>query len=386
MVSYALVGGLRHQYVKGASKNSSFCGPVRVLLFDSMIRRQVMGQLGFFDADKRLAAVSAKGDPLEAIDRLVPWESFRGDIEAAVLTPEAERKSMAGRKPIDAIVLFRMLILQSLYNLSDEQVEYQVRDRLSFTRFLTSGIEDFIPDGTTLWLFREKLAQAGIIERLFDRFDQHLEANGYIARGGQIVDASIVQVPRQRNTREENETVKSGRTPAAWKKKPAKNRQKDKDARWTKKHGRSFYGYKNHVNADARYKLIRRYDVSDAAVHDSQKLDGLLNEANTSADVFADSAYRSAETEAGLKARGFRSRIHVRATRNHPLSQRQEKANRKKSRVRARIEHVFGAQETSAGGRLVRTIGIVRARTKIGLQNLVYNIRRFVTLERMAAA
>jgi hypothetical protein len=96
-------------------------------------------------------------------------------------------------------------------------------------------------------------------------------------------------------------------TPAAWKRKPAKNRQKDKDARWTKKHGRSFYGYKNHVNADARYKLIRRYDVSDAAVHDSQKLDGLLNEANTSADVFADSAYRSAETEAGLKARGFRS-------------------------------------------------------------------------------
>ena len=344
-----------------------------------------MGQLSFFDTDKRLAALSAKGDPLEAIDRLVPWESFRGDIEAAVLTPETDRKSMAGRKPTDAMVLFRMLILQSLYNLSDEQVEYQVRDRLSFTRF-TSGIEDCIPDGTTLWLFREKLAQAGIIERLFDSFDQHLETNGYIARGGQIVDATIVQVPRQRNTREENEAVKSGRTPAAWRKKPAKNRQKDKDARWTKKHGRSFYGYKNHVNADARYKLIRRYDVSDAAVHDSQKLDGLLNKANTSVDVVADSAYRSAETEAGLKARGFRSRIHVHATRNHPLSRRQEEANRKKSRLRARIEHVFGTQENSAGGRLVRTIGLVRARAKIGLQNLVYNIRRFVTLERMAAA
>ena len=94
-----------------------------------------MGQLGFFDTDKRLAALSAKGDPLEAIDRLVPWESFREDIEAVVQTREAERKSAAGRKPIDAIVLFRMLILQSLYNLSDEQVEYQVRDRLSFTRF-----------------------------------------------------------------------------------------------------------------------------------------------------------------------------------------------------------------------------------------------------------
>jgi IS5 family transposase len=345
-----------------------------------------MGQLGFFDADKRLMALSAKGDPLEAIDRLVPWESFRGDIEAAVLTPEAERKSAAGRKPTDAIVLFRMLILQSLYNLSDEQVEYQVRDRLSFTRFLTSGIEDCIPDGTTLWLFREKLAQAGVIEKLFDRFDRYLGAKGYIARGGQIVDATIVPVPKQRNTHKENETVKGGQTPEAWKKKPAKNRQKDKDARWTKKHGRSFYGYKNHVNADVAHKLIRRYDVSDAAVHDSQKLDGLLNKANTSADVFADSAYRSAETEAGLKARGFRSRIHVRATRNHPLSQRQVEANRKKSQVRVRVEHVFGAQETSAGGRIVRTIGIVRARAKIGLQNFVYNIRRLVTLERITAA
>jgi IS5 family transposase len=294
-----------------------------------------MGQLGFFDADKRLAALSAKGDPLEAIDRLVPWESFRGDIEAVVLTPEAERKSTAGRKPIDAIVLLRMLILQSLYNLSDEQVEYQVGDRLSFTRFLTSGIEDCIPDGTTLWLFREKLAKAGVIEKLFDRFDRYLGAKGYIARGGQIVDATIVSVPKQRNTREENEAVKSGQTPEAWEKKPAKNRQKDKDARWTKKHGRSFYGYKNHVNADAMHKLIRRYDVSDAAVHDSQKLDGLLNKANTSADVFADSAYRSAETEAGLKARGFRTAASTSARR---AIIRSRSGSRKRTGRRARFE------------------------------------------------
>jgi len=345
-----------------------------------------MGQLGFFDVDKRLTALSAKGDPLEAIDRLVPWESFRADIEMVALTPDEARKSNAGRKPFDAILMLRMLVLQSLYNLADEQVEYQVRDRLSFTRFLRLGIEDGIPDGTTLWLFREKLAKAGLIEKLFDRFDHHLGAHGYIARGGQIVDATIVAVPRQRNTRAESDAVKRGETPAAWKKKPAKNRQKDKDARWTKKHGKSFYGYKNHVNADAKHKLIRRYTVSDAAVHDSQELDGLLNKGNTSDDVFADSAYRSAETEAKLKARGFRSRIHVRASRGHPLSQAEEDANRKKSRVRARIEHVFGAQQTTPGGRLVRTIGIVRARAKIGLQNLVYNIRRLVTLQRMAAA
>src|SRR6266404_4662124 len=241
-----------------------------------------------------------------------------------------------------------------LYNLSDEQVEYQVRDRLSFTRFLRLGIEDGIPDGTTLWLFRETLAKAGLIEKLFERFGQHLEAKGYIARGGQMVDATIVPVPKQRNSRDENDDVKAGKTPGAWKKDPSKNRQKDKDARWTKKHGKRFYG--------------------------------LLNKTNTSADVYADSAYRSAETEAKLKVRGLRSRIHQRASRNHPLSKAQENANRKKSRIRARVEHVFGAQQTSPGGRIVRTIGIARAKAKIGLQNLAYNIRRLVTLERMATA
>src|SRR5579864_383194 len=268
-----------------------------------------MGQFGFFDADRRLAAISAKGDPLEMIARVVPFESFRAEIETAVLTPANEKKSTAGRKPIDVMVMFRMLVLQSLYNLSDEQVEYQVRDRLLFTRFLGLGIEDGIPDGTTLWLFRETLTKAGLIEKLFERFGQHLEAKGYIARGGQMVDATIVPVPKQRNSRDENDDVRAGKTPEAWEKNPAKNRQKDKDARWTKKHGKNFYGYKNHVNVDAKHKLIRQYDVTDASVHDSQKFDGLLNHANTSADVYADSAYRSAETEAKLSLRGLHSRI-----------------------------------------------------------------------------
>ena len=295
------------------------------------------------------------------------------------------RKSSAGRKPLDAIVLFRILVLQTLNNLSDEQVEYQVRDRLSFTRFLRLCIEDSIPDATTLWLFREKLAKAGLIEKLFDRFDQHLAAKGYMARGGQMVDATIVPVPTQRNSRDENEAVKAGRIPEEWDDKPAKLRQKDRDARWTKKHGRSFFGYKNHVNSDAKHKLIRRYEVTDAAVHDSQKLDRLLTKGNTSTEVFADSAYCSTEIEGRLRASGFKSRIHRRATRNHPLSEAQTNANRNRSKIRARVEHVFAAQQTALGGRIVRTIGIVRARAKIGLQNLAYNIRRLVMLEQIAA-
>ena len=345
-----------------------------------------MGQPGFFDHDKRLAALSEKGDPLEAINAVVPWEIFRGSIEAVVLTPACERKSNAGRKPLDAVLKFKMLVLQSLYNLSDEQVEYQVRDRLSFARFLGLRLEDTVPDATSLWLFREALAKAGLIETLFAQFEQTLATNGYIARGGQIIDATIVAVPKQRNDRGENKDIKAGEVPAAWKTEPNKLAQKDCDARWTKKHGRSYFGYKNHINVDARYKLIRRYGVSDASVHDSREFNCLLDKTNTSRNVFADSAYRSADIEAALKVRGLKSRIHRRATRSHPLSALQEKANRKRSQVRARIEHVFGAQQTSLGGRLVRTIGLVRAKAKIGLQNLVYNIRRMVALERNAAA
>src|SRR5450631_3586140 len=153
-----------------------------------------MAQLSFLDVDNRLAALSKQGDPLEAIARLVPWEDFRAEIEAVVLTAESDKKSSAGRKPSDALVMFRMLVVQSLYNLSDEQAEYQARDRLSFTRFLALGIEDRIPDGTTLWLFREKLAKAGLIEKLFGQFGRHLEARGYIARGGQILDSAFLPI------------------------------------------------------------------------------------------------------------------------------------------------------------------------------------------------
>lgn len=345
-----------------------------------------MGQMGFYDLDKRLEAISAKGDPLELIKATVRWESFRAEIEAVTRPKPEERKSTAGRKPYDAILMFKILVLQTLHNLADEQLEYLIRDRYSFMRFLDLGLEDPVPDATTVWLFREALAKAGLVAKLFVLFNQHLEAKGYIARGGQIVDATIVSAPMQRNSRSENEAIKAGKTPEGWQEKPAKNAQKDKDARWTKKHDRSFYGYKNHIGIDRAHKLIRRYAETDASVHDSQKLDDVLDKSNTGAEVWADSAYRSAEIEAKLEAKGYKSRIHRRARRNRPLSRREQAGNTTRSRVRARVEHVFGHQHTSMGGTIVRTIGIVRARAKIGLMNLVYNISRLVQLERVAAA
>ena len=224
---------------------------------------------------------------------------------------------------------------------------------------------------------------------------------GYLAMGGQIIDASIVAVPKQRNSREENARIKAGETPAGWEDKPAKRRQKDVEARWTKKHGKSHYGYKNHVNVDRRHKLVRRYHVSDAAEHDSQVLDDILDGDNTALGVWADSAYRSAETalgvwadsayrsaeiEAALKEKGLRSRIHRKGRRNKPLSEREKQGNKTRSSVRVRVEHVFGAQSNDMGGTLVRSVGLVRAKARIGLKNLAYNMRRLVQLERLAAA
>jgi IS5 family transposase len=345
-----------------------------------------MGQTGFFDLDRRLDALSAKGDPLETIKTTVPWEAFRGDIEAVTETKPEEKKSNAGRKPYDAILKFKIVVLQSLYNLSDEQTEFLIRDRLSFMRFLDLGLEDTVPDATTIWLFREALVEAGLIDKLFDRFSQHLRVKGYIARGGQIVDATIVSAPKQRNSKDENEAIKAGKTPGQWEKKPAKNSQKDKDARWTKKHGQSFYGYKNHIGVDKLHKIIRKWAATDASPHDSQKLEEILDASNTGSQVWADSAYRSAEIEAKLAAKGLKSRIHRRAARNRPLSQKQEAANTVRSKVRARVEHVFGHQENSMGRKIVRTIGMARARFKIGMMNLGYNMRRLVQLERVAAA
>ena len=208
-----------------------------------------MGQKGFFDIAQRYAGLDAKNDPLARIDEVVPWEDFRPRLEAAWRKPTEERKSPAGRKPWDAVVMFKAIVLCELYNLSDDQVEYQLRDRLSFMRFLGLGLEDKVPDAKTVWLYREQLAQAGVIETLFEDFDGYLEQQGYLAMGGQIIDASIVPVPKQRNSGDDNARIKEGETPEGWENQPAKRSQKDTDARWTKKHAKSHYGYKNHCIA-----------------------------------------------------------------------------------------------------------------------------------------
>jgi IS5 family transposase len=339
-------------------------------------------QPGFFDIEERTAKLTEMGDPLVGLNAQIDWEAFRRELDRV---HEKPRKSHAGAKAIDVVLMFKILVLQQLHNLSDDRIEYQVRDRLSFMRFLGLQLEARVPDAKTVWLFRERLKELKLVEVLFAKFHEQLAARGYVARAGQMIDATFVEVPRQRNTREENAGIKAGEAPEAWQETPAKQRQKDVDARWTKKNNETHYGYKNHVNADAANKLVQRYAVSDAAVHDSQVFEELLDQRMDAAGekraVYADSAYRSQEREAALAAEGFESQIHEKGARGHPLTDEQKAANRVKSKTRARVEHVFGAQH-AMGGHLVRTIGLARATVKIGMMNLVYNMRRVLQLIR----
>lgn len=277
-----------------------------------------------------------------------------------------------------------MLILQHLYNLSDEQAEYQVRDRLSFMRFLGLQPEDTIPDSNTLWVFREDLARLNLMDQLFIDFDYQLDNQGFKAKKGQIVDASFVDVPRQRNTRAENEDIKAGKIPKRFEENPSVARQKDTDARWTKKNDEVHFGYKSHVSIDNEHKLIRSYEVSSAEVHDSQVFIKVLHD-NDGDEVWADSAYRSEEHEAILSAMGHKSQVHQKGSRGHPLSEKAKKCNKKKSKIRARVEHVFGSITNEQGGLYFKVIGLDRNKLKIGMMNVVYNMRRLVTLSRISA-
>ena len=343
-----------------------------------------MGQRGFWDEETRHEKLAKKKSLLPRLAEMVPWESFRETLERV---HEKERKSNAGRKPMDAVLMFKMLVLQKLYNISDEELEYQVNDRLSFMRFLGLGLEDVVPDGTTVWLFREELTKQGLIEELFEEFEEYLQQEGYKPRGGQIIDATLIPVPKQHNSQEENEQIKAGESPSDWEGQPNKQRKKDTDARWTKKNNVSHYGYKDHISRDVRYGFIRRYAVTDASVHDSQVLGEVLDGNNSSSKVWADSAYRSEPIETVLELMGFTSHIHERGYRNHPLTGRQKQKNRTRSRTRAKVEHVFGCMVNEMGGKLLLSIGLERAKANLGLKNLTYNLKRFVMWEsrKMAA-
>lgn len=350
-----------------------------------------MLQPGLFDMENRLESLSKFGDPLEKLKEVVDFEIFRTEIEDAL---EFKDRSKGGRPPYDSILIFKILTLQTLYTLSDDQTEYQIKDRLSFMRFLDLSLSQSVPDAKTIWLYRERLAQKGLIEKLFVTFDQALKDRGYLAMSGQIIDATIVSAPRQRMTKKEKETIKKGDIPEEWKEHPSKLSQKDREARWVVKYSKAkvkngekaidlatpYFGYKNHISTDKRYGFVRKFHTSDASCYDGKVLPHLLDKENTASNVWGDTAYRSEKNETLLKDNGFASQLHRKKPKGKAMPQHIQRANGKKSKVRSKVEHIFAVQKDKMA-LFIRTIGLKRAHVKIGLANIVYNMKRLIFWE-----
>ena len=340
--------------------------------------------------EDRLRELSEQGDPLEKLQEIVDFELFRPVLSEALGPAD---RSKGGRPPFDAVLKFKMLYLLAQHGLSFEATEHLVRDRLSWMRFCGLSLADPVPDANTLWDFREALIKAGALDRLFERLERAIKDAGYLPMSGQIVDASLVAAPRQRNMDEEKAAIKAGKKAREiWPDKPAKAAQKDTDARWTLKTSKGkveadgkikrdlaipAFGYKSHISIDRRHGFIRRQKVTDAAAHDGARLrEGLIDPTNTASEVWADTAYRSGANEAFLANCGKVSRVHKRKPQGQPMPRRTAKANARKSAVRARVEHVF-AQQKDRMRLFIRSIGIERARATITMANIAYNLGRW---------
>jgi len=355
------------------------------------------GQAGFWDLDERYQRLSSSGDPLEKLNAIIAWDVFDKPLAKALKRSDGAK---GGRPPYDRVLMFKILVLQALYSLSDDQAEFVIADRLSFMRFLGLGLGDRVPDAKTIWLFREHLVKARAIDNLFARFDKHLTKSGYLAMGGQIIDATIVSAPKQHNTDEEKRAIKAGEVPQEWQDKPAKLAQKDRDARWTVKYSKAkkpvdtpsstaakqhdiaipLFGYKNHAAIDQRNGFIRGWTVTSASAHDGAQLRNIVRKDNTASTVWADTAYRSKTNEQWMQANGLASDIHQKKPKGKPMPEAMSKANARRSKLRAAVEHVFARQKDKMK-LFVRTIGMARATLKIGMANIAYNMLRYVWQE-----
>lgn len=334
-------------------------------------------ELSFFSLADRLAQISHQHDPLERLNGVIDWKIFQPVLDRAF--PPAAPKGPGGRPAYPRLFLCKILVLQRLYQLSDEATQFQILDRLSFQRFLGLNLSDPVPDQNTIREFREALLQAQAFQPLFEVFREHLSRQGLLPKEGVIVDASFVEVPKQRNTRQENALIKEGKTPEDWSAK--KTAHKDVEARWTQKNGQSFYGYKDHIKVNARTKLIETAVVTVASVHDSQATRDLVQAGDVV--MYGDSAYTGAWIMEELEERGVDTLVVQKAVRGRELNEAEREENREISRTRCRVEHAFAVMSGQAGRIFQRYVGWARNEGAIQLLNLCYNLKRYETILRL---
>ena len=332
-----------------------------------------MMQYAFFDEEKRLNKLSKLGDKLEQLNEIVNWEIFVPVLDAAI--PREKNNPKGGRPPYDSLLMFKILVLKRMNGLSDGEMDYMINDRLSFMRFLGIKVTDTIPDANTIWTYGELLSGSEAGKDIFDRFNEEIEKRGYITRKGTLVDASFVEAPRRKNTKEQREKLKEGEIPEEWADPahPQKLMQRDTDATWTKKGDTAYFGYKNNVKADRDSKIITDYNVTTASTNDVKGAEGLIDA--TDEVIYADAAYPSLTLPEGVV-----NMISEKPARNNPLTEEQRAANHEKAKIRCRVEHIFAGMVQSTGGMEIRCKSKKRAELSVGLMNLCYNMRRVLSL------
>jgi len=319
-------------------------------------------QLSLLDSVfNRRKKCSRSDDLLKQIDKFVDWKRLEAEVRVIY------KKSNRGRPSIPIIYLLKCLFLQYLYGLSDPQLEDALIDRLSFQRFLGISFEEEIPDFTTIWRFRERLNKAKILDKIFDRIIEMLEERNLILRKGTIVDASIIRAARRPTKKEGAGNQKKQESP-----------QQDKDAQFTKRGNKSYYGYKGHIGIDQGSGIIRRAIFTPANIHDSKELENLITGDERS--VFADKAYDSEERKRYFRAMGIYYGILDKSHRNRGLSNSQKKNNKRKSRIRNAVERVFAHFKTHYRFRRVRYVTLARNEVQFKFICMIYNIRQGLAL------
>jgi IS5 family transposase len=354
------------------------------------LRGKDVDQMLLFGVETQLEKLAKMNDPLLSMKEKVNWEMFREKIEKTVRKPDYNK---GGRPAMDAVLMFKIVMLQQWYNLADGNTEYQINDRLSFQRFLDIECGEKVPDCNTIWDFKQALADTQVDRELFDLFNRMLEEKGVIAHNGSIIDATFVTVDKRHTTKKDDESLKEGDAPhdlfdsctervEKGEIKDDENviRQMDMDARWTKKGDERFFGYKDHVKCDNESKIITDFTVTDASVHDSQELINLVNKDDKTVDM--DSGYAGEALRQTVLAKFPEVGLNVcaRAYRNRPLTEEEKAINKVISHRRCRIEHIFGYMTRFMGGLTLKCHGISRAYRDISNKNLAYNLKRFVCI------
>ena len=305
-------------------------------------------QISFADmAIESILPKKVKESFLDKIDSIIDFKPIEKQVNS--LYP-----SELGRPSNVPLIIFKMLLLQQFYDLSDPEVELAVADRISFRLFVGLSFNETVPDETCLVRFRQRLIENNMKDSLLEEVNQQFASKGLIVRKATLIDASIVESAAKR---------------------PAKNEEPtDPDASYTIKRGKIHYGFKAHVSVDAEHNLIEKTVLTTASVHDSNVFEELLPEQTQS--VYADKAYTNRERSANLESKGIKSCIHDKAYRNHKLTDEQIESNKTKSKVRTPIERVFAHFKRWLGYTKVRYKGISKNALQLELLSIAYNIKR----------